>query len=253
MLSINYLAVKMSYLEQSISELPHGNFGKYKGKQVLYVYYMPSDSKVCWSNNRRYCPETKRGNNMCMEVKKSNLLRNQYNLLLADWKSNYAGIPPKIQMPFKRQCKMNYEFFANSPENQNPNDSDNLLEYNNRKFRSKNEVLAAQVLDKMGIEYKVEPKFSTGTKYCYPDFIIGVKEIDKSAYVEIFGKMDDMDYALSNSKKNALYFQTGCRQGRDYIPFYSGDAKSFDVEAFEMQIRAWLELAAEEIVSQTAE
>ncbi|MBO7426007.1 MAG: hypothetical protein J6U23_10025 [Clostridiales bacterium] len=250
--SMNYLAIQISYLEHLISELPDGNFGKYRGKQVLYIYRMPSDPKVCWSNNRRYCLETKRGNRMCEEVRKSNLLKNKHNMLMDDWKSNYVGVPPKIQMPYKRQSKMNYEFFDSSLENQNPNDTESLLEYNNRKFRSKNEVLAAQILDKMNIEYKVEPRFSTGSKYFYPDFIIGVKELDKSAYVEIYGKMDDMEYVSANSKKNGLYFKAGLRQGRDYIPFYSGDAKTFDVEAFEMQIKAWLELAAEEIVRQAA-
>lgn len=250
--SFNFLAIKISYLEHLISELPYGNYGKYRGKQVLYVYRMPSDTKVCWSNNRRYSPETKRGTKMCDEVRKCNLLRNKHNMLMDDWKSNYAGVPPKIHMPYKRQSKMYYEFFANALENQNPNDTDSLLEYNNRKFRSKNEVLAAQVLDKLNIEYKVEPRFSNGSKYFYPDFLIGVKEVDKSAYVEIFGKMDDMEYVSSNSKKNGMYFQAGCRQGRDYIPFFTGDAKTFDVEAFEMQIKAWLELAAEEIVREAA-
>ena len=62
--------------------------------------------------------------------------------------------------------------------------------------------------------------------------------------------MDDPEYTATSGRKNALYLQSGYRQGRDYIPFYTGSAKTFDVEAFETQIKAWLELAAEDIISQ---
>ena len=158
-----------------------------------------------------------------------------------------------MNKPLKRTTgKLNYEYFLKSIGGQNTGDYSETIEYKGIGFRSKNEVLAAQVLDKLKVEYKVEPKLTLDGKTLYPDFLIGAAEVDKSAYVEIYGMMDDHDYVDNNARKNARYLKAGLRQGRDYIPFFTGDSKTFDVITFEMQIKAWLELAAEEIVREAA-
>ena len=159
-----------------------------------------------------------------------------------------------MDKPIKRTTgKLNYEFFQKTKGEQNPGEYNDAIEYKGIGFKSKNEVLAAQVLDKLKVEYKVEPKLTLEGKTIYPDFLIGAVEVDKSAYVEIYGKMEDHDYVDTNARKNAKYLRAGLRQGRDYIPFFAGDAKTFDVEAFEMQIKAWLELAAEEIIREASD
>lgn len=252
--SKNYLSVKISHLNHQIKMLPYGRYVKYKGKDMICISYSPSDPKICWRNNRKYLVNTKRGRKYCEEVSKSTFLRKELNSFISEWDKNYKGTPPVLPVPIKRaKGKMNYDFFAASEGEQNKEDFPEMIEYKGIKFRSKNEVIAAQVLDKLNIEYKVEPKLILDGKLMFPDFIIGVQEVDKAAYVEIFGKMDDYEYVDANAKRNARYIRAGLRQGRDYIPFYTCNSKTFDVEAFEKQILAWLELASEDIVAQAAE
>ena len=254
MYSKNYLSVKISHLNYQIKKLPYGRYGTYRGKEVIYIISSPSDPNISWRNHRRYQVNTKRGRKYSEEVTKSNLFRKELESVISEWDKNYKGTPPVLPVPIKRaKGKMNYDFFAASEGEQNKEDSPEMIEYKGIKFRSKNEVIAAQVLDKLNIEYKVEPKLILDGKLMFPDFIIGVQEVDKAAYVEIFGKMDDYEYVDTNAKRNARYIRAGLRQGRDYIPFYTCNSKTFDVEAFEKQILAWLELAAEDIVAQAAE
>ena len=253
MFSKEYLSARIAHIQSEIKKLPHGSYGCSRGKDVLYISYSPSDSSISWKNSRRYFLNTARGIKYSSEIDKSNALRKELEDLYSEWHTSYKGEPFMMDKPIKRITgKLNYEFFQKTNGEQNPGEYKDSIEYKGIRFKSKNEVLAAQVLDKLKVEYKFEPKLILEGKTIYPDFLIGAVEVDKSAYVEIYGMMEDYEYIDINAKKNAKYLRAGLRQGRDYIPFYSGDAKTFDVEAFEMQIKAWLELAAEEIVRQAA-
>ena len=253
MYSKDYLSARIAHVKSEIRKLSHGTYGSSRGRNVIYLSYSPSDPRISWKNSRRYFLNTARGIKYSAEVDKSNVLRKELDDLYSEWHVSYKGEPYKMNKPLKRTTgKLNYEYFLKTIGGQNTGDYSETIEYKGIGFRSKNEVLAAQVLDKLKVEYKVEPKLTLDGKTLYPDFLIGAAEVDKSAYVEIYGMMDDHDYVDNNARKNARYLKAGLRQGRDYIPFFTGDSKTFDVIAFEMQIKAWLELAAEEIVREAA-
>lgn len=84
-------------------------------------------------------------------------------------------------------------------------------------FRSKSEMLIAQVLEKLGLEYKYEPVILIKGEEKWPDFAVYCPETGRYFFIEHLGMMDKTKYRIDNIEKMALYEEVGIRNGLDII------------------------------------
>jgi len=89
--------------------------------------------------------------------------------------------------------------------------------HGNRLFRSKSEMLIAQILESLGLEYKYEPIVEINGLTRYPDFAVYCPETGRYFFIEHLGRMDDPKYRFDNLSKIDLYENNGIRNGVDII------------------------------------
>ena len=93
-------------------------------------------------------------------------------------------------------------------------------EHNGRKLRSRGEVVIAQVLDSLGLEYKYEPTIHIGEYRYNPDFAVYLPEFERCFFIEFLGMLDKYDYVAKNSSKIYSYMSSGMVINRDLLLFY---------------------------------
>ena len=84
-------------------------------------------------------------------------------------------------------------------------------------FRSKSEMLVAQILDSLGLEYKYEPVVIINGLERHPDFAVYCPEAGRYFFIEHLGCMDDPKYRYDNLVKVEMYEKAGIRNGIDII------------------------------------
>lgn len=105
--------------------------------------------------------------------------------------------------------------------------------------RSKSEVIVANILDKMKIEYVYEEPLSVGGKTYIPDFTIRYQ--GKTAYLEHLGMLGDKSYKNSWNKKKENYESVGISETLGNLIITSdGLDGSLDAMFIENKIKKWI-------------
>ena len=125
---------------------------------------------------------------------------------------------------------------------QEANDTDipNGYRHGKRIFRSKSEMLIAQILEEMGLEYKYEPIISVIGQDKWPDFAVYCPEIDRYFYIEHLGMMGKMNYRLDNIEKIEAYEKSGIRDGVDILYTWEFTKGGFNTAAVKGKIMGLL-------------
>lgn len=106
--------------------------------------------------------------------------------------------------------------------------------------RSKSEVIVANLLDKMGVEYKYEEDLVLGERSFIPDFTLRYK--GKLSYLEHLGMTNDYSYMKKWENKKAYYQEYGISENKgNLIITKDGMDGSFDTEKVECKIRKWMD------------
>ena len=236
--------LKISYLKKQIDNMVSGYFGTKRGEPVVYVTHDPTNPAITSQKKRAFKLTTKSGMLYSKLVEEYLKIKEEYDELVYEWQTKYVGPIPTDAMPFTPNLgihKMDYAFWQRCEPYKNAYPYKKKFEYNGGVFRSKNEVITARELDYMRIPYKVEPEavMSDGT-YMYPDFIIGIKEANKAAYIEVYGGAGMDDYSARSSSKIMKYQENGYRDLRDIIAIHLAD--DMDVHYIQQQIKSALEL-----------
>lgn len=150
------------------------------------------------------------------------------------WAENYIGVSPKaheyaIKTP--SPLGLNNDFFNKAVQGSNSMTYRNTYTSMGINFRSKNELIVAELLKDLGLKFKYEPRIVLGNNVeIYPDFLIGIEEADRCFVFEMQGMMNDANYALKASQKETIYINHGFRDGKDILFFKAGnDSIDFDV------------------------
>ncbi len=91
------------------------------------------------------------------------------------------------------------------------------LPFDGRLFRSKSEVMIAQYLKALGLEYKYEVIVSIGGKEYYIDFAVYSRETGRFFFIEHFGMMSDDAYRARAFQKITTYLSNGLQEGIDIL------------------------------------
>lgn len=92
--------------------------------------------------------------------------------------------------------------------------------FDGRLFRSKSEMITAQLLQSLDLEYKYEVEVHIGNHTYYVDFAVYCKETGRYFFIEHFGMMDDESYRIKTWGKISTYLTNGFREGLDILFIY---------------------------------
>ena len=107
----------------------------------------------------------------------------------------------------------------------------NGYRHKNHIFRSKSELIIAQLLEGLGLEYKYEPKIIIGGAERRPDFAVFCPETMRYFFIEHLGLLSDTRYRMDAITKMDEYDKAGLRDGLDIIYTSEFGQGSFDVDA----------------------
>ena len=221
----NYHALRLGWLKNEIDKLPL----IYMGDETMYVYF--------GGKRHRYYIHSRNGQKWYDVAMKRNELQKEYDRLKKEWDSTYKIKPPEVNFPIVGKNRMNNDYYDSREECKNDKIIRHPTYYKGIAFRSKNEQMAAIILDEMGIEYKYENELNISDFITiHPDFLIDSRAADRCVYMEIFGAPDDPDYKETMKTRLRPYISVGLRPGADVMMVYAPTSHSFDVEELRKQI-----------------
>ena len=103
--------------------------------------------------------------------------------------------------------------------------------HKNHVFRSKSELIIAQLLEALGLEYKYEPQIVLGGIERRPDFAVFCPETMRYFLIEHLGLLSDTRYRMDAITKMEEYDKAGIRDGLDIIYTSEFGQGSLDVDA----------------------
>ena len=103
--------------------------------------------------------------------------------------------------------------------------------HGNHVFRSKSELMIAQLLESLGLEYKYEPLIVIGGTERRPDFAVFCPETMRYFFIEHLGLLSDARYRMDAIAKMEQYDKAGIRDGIDIIYTTEFGQGSFDIDS----------------------
>ena len=99
---------------------------------------------------------------------------------------------------------------------------------NGEKMRTRAEVLYANMLDSLGVEYIYELPMDINGQRKIPDFTILHPKTKQEIIIEYMGMYGDENYRIRNTIKIAEYFDAGYILGKNLFVFMDGEEGHFD-------------------------
>ncbi|MBP5261690.1 MAG: hypothetical protein J6Z43_06155 [Clostridiales bacterium] len=250
-LSQRHHELRIAYLADKLRKIPHGFFSCISGINVVIITYDPQDRSVSNTHRKRYRTTSKRGIIWSTTINDYIAVKSEYDLLIKDWFARYTTPPRQISYPLKKRRKdlISFDFFKNSLPNQNKKENKHPIEYKGQIFRSKNEIIGCQVLEKYGYEFKTEILITDGNWIeLYPDLTFYVPELEKVFVKEIDGAIDQVVYNDHSTSRTGYYLKMGFTEGKDLITVRIGDPNNVDAEQIDNLIRAAIESSIDDII-----
>ena len=240
-LSFEQAKIRLRYLEKRLEKLPKGKVTERvehgKKRELVWIRTYP----YAPSYNRRYYYTTKEpGISLMTKVVESSRIETEIQEIIERLRTSRDEVRCVSRIKRRNEpVTMNRKFFdeLKKTEDSNPYPKTNPVEYNGILFRSKGEMLIAQKLDELGLEYSYESRLNIG-RDVYPDFSVYISEIDKVFFIEFMGGFGNSEYNMSSGNKFSDYANYGYINGRDIIFICETDVNKADVELLEAQINA---------------
>ncbi len=238
----NLRKTALSLIEEQIRQSPHLTFGKHvrKGQELEVVRYRTTkDGRVFWGE---LSLSSKTGKKCIPVARKIAMLRKALLELKKEAVVCRSGAPvgPGLSASSQemgiipentnRAQKFSYEEWCALVEN-NDQSIKNGYRHGRHLFRSKSELLIAQLLESLGLEYKYEPLMMINGKERWPDFAVYCPETNRFFLIEHLGMMDKGGYRSENTDKILDYEESGYRVDIDVIFSMEFGPGSFSIDA----------------------
>ncbi|MBO4241717.1 MAG: hypothetical protein J5883_00370 [Clostridiales bacterium] len=206
----NYMIARFIYLKKELSKLPVVTRGVHHGVQV---YRFKDHCYRFNTNNGKILEE--------FYQKRAGIISG-IDELLSLFKGDLEKRSKEYKLSSDHSSFLDGEFFKNAEENASPYKNEYKYRHNGKRYRSRSEMMIAQVLTYMGLEFKYECRIVCGGKSYTADFLIYLPEFNRCIILEYLGMLDDEEYTLKNSRKIRDYLNKGIYFGRD-IAFLCGN------------------------------
>ena len=232
----------INLIEEQIKKSPHISFGKHtrNGKVEEVVRFRSTkNGKPTWTE---ISLATNKGKRCIPTTRKITMLRKALAELRSHEVSRMMPIPNNVprdpSSPLEDNTPRNtrsfpnfsYEEWCTLVEN-NDQTIQNGYRYGSRLFRSKSELLIAQILESLELEYKYEPIMIINGAKRIPDFAVYCPETNRYFLIEHLGMMDKTNYRLNNIEKVLEYETAGIRTDIDVMYSMEFGPGKFNMDA----------------------
>ncbi|MBR3032926.1 MAG: hypothetical protein IKH92_07900 [Clostridiales bacterium] len=169
-----------------------------------------------------------------------NLLEEQARRLEIENHLEFRSELEHIETPYKavvinKKTAYSKEVFDSLIEKNDPEIKKKHV-FDGHRFRSKSEMLIAQLLKSMGLEYKYDVVVSFDNEVFYIDFAIYCHETGRFFFMEHFGDMGSERYRQRTFHKITVYTAHGLVEGSDILYTYENNDDDFDLNVYECKI-----------------
>jgi len=240
-LSFEQAKIRLDYLEKRLKKLPRGKVTEVtqhgSSREVVWVSTCPGAPQY---NRKHYSIKREPGATLLPLVEESCSISHEIEEIIKKLRDSENKV--RCLSKIKRRNEpvlMNRKYFEQLKKtaDSNPVPKTNPVEYKGILFRSKGEMIVAQKLDELGLEYTYESRVNIG-RDVYPDFSVYIPELDKVFFIEFMGGFGSFEYNMSSGNKFADYSTYGFINGRDIIFLCETNENKADVELLEAQINA---------------
>jgi len=244
------LQLKISYLIYVIKNLPRGWIGIHRGQEVAVVTYDPEDKSITPGKYRRFCTKNKKGSYYKEKIESYIRANNELTKLMTEWRSVYRDEPEIINFPLDRTIVsgISERYYKASLSNQNAAPIKYPISYKGQILRSKNEMMAIQLIEQLGFDWKTEIHICVGKNNMYPDVTFLVPYLQKAIGLEIDGMMEQFDYCIKAQNRQYNYLSSGFSDYKDILFFRLSENNAFDAIALKTMIERAIALNAAEIL-----
>lgn len=208
MYSKDYLLAKASYLEKQIKAIPIISLGKHQGNPIVNVYTQEgkrSRLRITTKKGREYFHKYEIRQRLEEELKS---LYRQHKELKNDTK-----------LQIKAVRLLPYSIKEHLVPDSNPKPKPGDYWFKNIQMRSRLELITAEVIDSMGLEFMYEAAIViNGHTYC-PDFIVFLPELGCCFIIECLGMTEKLDYLYDNNNKIIDFIYVGLQPNINYLLF----------------------------------
>lgn len=209
-----YMIARYRYLTEELSKLPKVSKGHHCGKDVYRIII--DGEKHC------YGADTKKGSGLGKIYQKRSKMESSIKTLLSSFDGDLRSVSKEYSILMRSDAIFDGDFYRRANENASPYKNDYIYELNGIRYRSRGEMMIAQVLTDMGLEFKYECPINCGDRCYSADFLIYLPEFNRCFILEYLGRLDDEEYIMKNSRKIRDYLLKGLYFGRDMV-FLCGD------------------------------
>lgn len=205
------LQARLSLINKELNSIPRLTLGKHRGVSIVRENRYEGGTRI----KREYSTSTLYGKELL------ELSRRRSDLLSLKKVLDQLVVPsPSCIDPGMIDTSFDKAFWDHLRSGGVEGYAEGRYEHNGLKLRSRGEVVIAQVLDSLGLEYKYEPTIFIGDYKYSPDFAVYLPEFERCFFIEFLGMLDKYDYAAKNSSKIYSYLSSGMVINRDLLLFY---------------------------------
>lgn len=206
--------VRLNFLFSTYNQIPKISLGKHSGCDVLRIY----------SSHNKY-KEVSRGSKKWDEYynfyKTRMVLESEIEALKVILKTIYEVVYEKEKSKYviinNSGFKLNQEFFEQLKDSECNYPNDTEYNFGIHKFRSRLEMVVAQVAEDLHLTYKYDCGINLYTNKSFGDFFFGFPEFDRCVCLEVMGSLDNGEYIKRSSKKFFEYSMAGYIYGTDWF------------------------------------
>ena len=240
-LALLFRSRHLKYLHKRINKLPNISIGKRKmnGKdvEVIRVYQNVNGTKKRLQFNAS-SPKSSKWKLLMTE--KAALISREKNLEFQSYLNN--PLDKSADNTHEAAQNLHQDQFSkvafDSLEELNDKNIQGGYEYDGHLFRSKSELMMAQLFNELGLEYKYEILFVAGQTRYYIDFAVYCPETGRFFFVEHFGRMSDENYRVRTIQKKTCYIQNRYIEGLDILYTYELSEGGFFIDVLKSKVLA---------------
>lgn len=209
--SDDYLYARACYLEDQLSKFPRITMGKHRGEDVICAYNFINGQMT----RNRHRLSSQMGKKLSHDYKLKKELDEKLNSLVAQ----YGFLKTKKHVKLKQVKLLPYSIKDKLIPDSNPREKKGNYWYKGIQMRSRLEIVVAQIIDSLGLEFMYEVSITINGNTYSPDFIVFLPELGCCFIIECLGMTDDINYLVRNSGKLIDYINIGLHPNENFLLF----------------------------------
>ncbi|MBO4243290.1 MAG: hypothetical protein J5883_08435 [Clostridiales bacterium] len=212
----SYKIAKYIHLTKRLTGMPAVTKGVHRGRDV---YRVRSGGKT-----GTFLSNSKTG----LKAKEVYEKREQILAALKELEASCEGIENEASgfciTPYE-ELQMGKDFYFKAKAEASPHENRNRYVLNGVNYRSRAELVIAQVLTDLGLQFKYDCEVLCNDIRYTADFLVYLPEFGRCFMIEYLGRLDDEGYSHKNSIKLRDYLSCGYYFGTDLLVFCGNEVR----------------------------